>query len=62
MWTWDISWRPGPVKGLCFYLDPRVDRYSRTIGGGEVHACASAGDAAAGVRRAVLAERGVDQP
>jgi len=50
------------VKGLCFYLDPRVDRYSRTIGGGEVHACASAGDAAAGVRRAVLAERGVDQP
>ena len=29
VWTWDISWLPGPVKGLFFYLYLIVDLYSR---------------------------------
>lgn len=29
VWSWDISWLPGPVKGLFFYLYLIVDLYSR---------------------------------
>jgi putative transposase len=25
VWTWDISWLPGPIKGLLFYLYLIVD-------------------------------------
>lgn len=62
VWTWDISWLPGPVKGLFFYLYLIVDLYSRKIVGWEVYARESAEYAAEVVRRAVLAEGCVDQP
>jgi putative transposase len=60
VWTWDISWLPGPVKGLFFYLYLIVDLYSRKIVGWEVYDGESAAHAAEVVRRAVLAERCVD--
>lgn len=62
VWTWDISWLPGPLKGLFFYLYLIVDLYSRKIVGWEVYECESADYAAEVVRRAVLAERCIDQP
>jgi transposase InsO family protein len=62
VWTWDISWLPGPVKGLFFYLYLIVDLYSRKIVSWEVYECESADYAAEVVRRAVLAERCIDRP
>lgn len=62
VWTWDISWLPGPAKGLFFYLYVIVDLYSRKIVGWEVYECELADYAAEVVRRAVLAERCIDQP
>ena len=62
VWTWDISWLPGPVKGLFFYLYLIVDLYSRKIVGWEVYECESTEYAAQVVRRAVLAEGCIDRP
>jgi putative transposase len=62
VWSWDISWLPGPIKGLFFYLYLIVDLYSRKIVGWEVYECESARYAAEVVRRAVLAEHCLDQP
>ena len=62
VWTWDSSWLPGPVKGLFFYRYLIVDLYSRQIVGWEVYERESADYAAEVVRRAVLAERCLDQP
>lgn len=62
VWTWDISWLAGPLRGLFFYLYLIVDLYSRKIVGWEVYERESADYAAEVVRRAVLAERCVDQP
>ena len=62
VWSWDISWLPGPVKGAFFYLYVIVDLYSRKIVGWEVYECESAEYAAAVVQRAVLSEHCLDQP
>ncbi len=62
VWTWDISWLPGPAKGLFFYLYLIVDLYSRKIVGWEIYECESANYAAEVVQRAVLAEQCIDQP
>lgn len=62
VWTWDISWLPGPVKGSFFYLYLILDLYSRKIVGWEVYERESAEYAAAVVRRAVLAEQCIDHP
>lgn len=62
VWTWDISWLPGPVKGVFFYLYLIMDLYSRKIVGWEVYERESTDYAAEVVRRAVLAEQCVDQP
>ena len=62
VWTWDISWLPGPMKGLYFYLYLIVDLYSRKIVGWEVYECESADYAAVVVQRAVLNEQCLDQP
>jgi transposase InsO family protein len=62
VWTWDISWLPGPVKGLFLYLYLIVDLYSRKIVGWEVYERESADYAAEVVRRAVLTEQCIDQP
>jgi putative transposase len=37
VWTWDITWMPGPVAGMFFYLYLIVDIFSRKIVGWEVH-------------------------
>ena len=56
VWTWDITWMPGPVAGMFFYLYLIVDIFSRKIVGWEVHECESADLAARLIRQAVLAE------
>lgn len=38
VWTWDISWLPGPVRGTFFYLYLVLDVWSRKIVGAVVHA------------------------
>jgi len=62
VWSWDISWLPGPVHGLYFYLYLIMDLYSRKVVGWEIYDSESAERAAEVVQRAVLAERCVDQP
>ncbi len=56
VWTWDITWLPGPVLGMFFYLYLIVDIYSRKIVGWEVHERESAEFAARLLERAVWAE------
>jgi putative transposase len=56
VWTWDITWMPGPVAGMFFYLYLIVDIFSRKIVGWEVHERESADLAAILIRQAVLAE------
>jgi putative transposase len=56
VWTWDITWMPGPVAGLFFYLYLIVDIFGRKIVGWEVHERESADLAAILIRQAVLAE------
>jgi transposase InsO family protein len=62
VWSWDITWLPGPVRGLFFYLYLMLDVYSRKIVGWEVHDRESAEYGAQVVRRAVLAEGCIGQP
>jgi transposase InsO family protein len=62
VWCWDITWVPGPIRGLFFYLYLIVDIYSRKIVGWEVYASETAEQAAALVRRAVLAEGCITSP
>lgn len=56
VWTWDITWMPGPVLGMFFYLYLIVDIFSRKIVGWEVHERESADLAAVLIRQTVLAE------
>jgi transposase len=56
VWTWDITWMPGPVVGMFLYLYLIVDIFSRKIVGWEVHERESAELAAVLIRQAVLAE------
>ena len=56
VWSWDITWLPGPVLGMFFYLYLIVDIYSRKIVGWEVHERESASFAAGLLERAVWAE------
>lgn len=62
LWSWDITWCAGPVRGLFYYLYLIIDIYSRKIVGWEVHDHESAALGAEVVRRAVLAEGLVDRP
>ena len=62
VWTWDITWMPGPVAGMFFYLYLIVDIFSRKIVGWEVHERESAELAAVLIRRAVLAEGCIARP
>ncbi|WP_246055089.1 IS3 family transposase [Paracoccus gahaiensis] len=56
VWSWDITWMPGPVAGMFFYLYLIVDIFSRKIVGWEVHERESADQAAVLIRQAVMAE------
>jgi transposase InsO family protein len=58
VWCWDITYLPGPVRGLFFYLYLILDLYSRKIVGWEVYEQESAAHAATLVQRTVLAEGG----
>ena len=62
VWTWDITWMPGPVAGMFFYLYLIVDIFSRKIVGWEVHDRESADLAAMLIRQAVLAEDCITRP
>ena len=37
VWSWDITWLPGPIRGKFFYLYMMLDIYSRKIVGWEIH-------------------------
>lgn len=56
LWSWDISWLPGPARGIYFYLYMMMDVYSRKIVGFEIHDHESADYAALLLRKAVLSE------
>ncbi len=62
VWTWDITWLSGPVRGMFFYLYLILDVFSRKIVGYEVYASESSDHAAELVHRAVLAEQVVGKP
>ncbi len=62
VWTWDITWMPGPIAGMFFYLYLIVDIFSRKIVGWEVHEREGAELAAVLIRQAVLAEGSIARP
>lgn len=62
VWSWDISWLGGPVKGMFFYLYLIMDLYSRKIVGWEIFEAESAESAARLMQQAVLTESCIDQP
>ncbi len=62
VWTWDITWLPGPIAGAFFYLYLIVDIWSRKIVGWEVHERETADFAARVLERAVRAERCFTSP
>jgi transposase InsO family protein len=57
VWSWDITWLPGAVKGFFYYLYLIVDIFSRKIVGWEVYETESAECASELVLRAALSER-----
>jgi len=62
VWCWDITWLPGPARGLFYYLYLIMDLYSRKIVVWEVHETEASDLAAKLVRRACLSEGVVSQP
>lgn len=56
VWSWDITWLPGPVRGMYYRLYMIVDIYSRKIVGWEVWETESATCAETLIRRAVIRE------
>jgi putative transposase len=62
VWSWDITWMPGPIRGVFFYLYLMLDIFSRKIVGWEVHERESAELAAELVRQAVWAEGCLTRP
>ena len=62
VWSWDITWMPGPVTGMFFYLYLIVDIFSRKIVGWEVHERETADLASTLIQKAVWAEACVSRP
>jgi len=56
VWCWDITWLPGPAKGVYYYLYLILDLYSRKVVGWEIHEEESSERAAQLLRRAYLRE------
>jgi putative transposase len=56
VWSWDITWLAGPVRGMFFYLYMIMDVYSRKIVSWEVHPLEHADFAAILIQKAVLSE------
>ena len=57
VWTWDITYLNGPVKGLFFYLYLIIDIYSRDIVGWEVWEDESAEHASELIKRTCFAQK-----
>jgi len=57
VWCWDITWLPGPAKGIYFYLYLILDLFSRKVVGWEIYEVESSEHAASLVRKAHLRER-----
>lgn len=57
VWSWDVTYLPGPVRGLFFYLYMIIDIFSRKIVGWEVWDEEASAYAVTLVERAVLAEQ-----
>ncbi len=62
VWSWDITWLPGPVAGSFFYLYLILDIFSRKIVGWEVYERETAEFAAQLLQRAILAEGCLTSP
>ena len=62
VWSWDITWLPGPIAGAFFYLYLIVDIWSRKIVGWEVYERETADLAARVLERAVWAEKCLTSP
>lgn len=56
VWCWDITWLPGPAKGMHFYLYLMLDIFSRKIVGWEIHEQESADNASRLLRKACMKE------
>jgi transposase InsO family protein len=56
VWSWDITWLPGSVKGLYFYLYLIIDIFSRKIVGWEVYDRESSENASELMLRAAMSE------
>ena len=57
VWTWDITWLGGPVKGLYYRLYLILDLFSRKVVGWEVWETEEAKHAETLVKKAVINER-----
>lgn len=57
VWMWDITWLPGPAKGIYFYLYLILDLFSRKIISWEIWMEESAENASVLVRRGMLSEQ-----
>lgn len=62
VWCWDITWLPGPAKGVFSYLYLILDVYSRKIVGWEVHDQESSELASQLVQKAYLREHVAGMP
>ena len=56
IWMWDISWLPGPAKGIYYYLYMIIDLFSRKVVGWEVWDHESSENASILVKKAVYSE------
>lgn len=62
VWSWDITWLAGPIRGDFFYLYMIEDIFSRKIVGWEVHHREGADLAATLVQQSMLAEQCIGRP
>jgi len=56
LWSWDITYLPGPIRGTFFFLYFTMDVWSRKIVGWKMHTAEAAEYAAALIAAACLAE------
>lgn len=56
IWSWDITYLKGPVRGEFFYLYMFIDIFSRKIVGWDVHNCESMENSSQLVRRICMRE------
>jgi len=62
VWCWDITWLPGPVKGLFYYLYLVLDLYSRKIVGWEIYEEESSELSSVLIKKAYLREGVAGKP